>query len=305
MENLNIIICGVVKNCRLKLDNNIRLAIETGKLFNTYKIVIYENNSTDGTKEVLQNYKSNPYFKIISEDIDYDKIKSDSKIWTYTEITGSDAPCRIEQICNSRNKVIEEINSAEYERFNYVIWIDLDSNGWLPQGIINSFYQSDKWDIVYANGIDNNKNYYDLYAYRGQNQLFGPEIIGEVFWTNMRQLQFNNNMLLPVYSAFGGIGIFKKNIFKTYKYDCIVNDAVKYYYYNLLSNISLPDNIINCIKNIDYKFPSGYMDKNNSIFWKSNSGYKQPVVCEHVCLNLSLINNGYKIYINPKMIYFR
>jgi hypothetical protein len=123
----------------------------------------------------------------------------------------------------------------------------------------------------------------------------------------MNPIQFNSiETLYPVYSAFGGIGVFKKNIFKTYKYDCIVNDAVKNYYYYILNHIALNKSIIDYIKNKDTKFPSGYIDeKYPFIFWKANSGYKQPVVCEHVCLNLSLVNNGYKIFINPKMVYFR
>ena len=43
----------------------------------------------------------------------------------------------------------------------------------------------------------------------------------------------------------------------------------------------------------------------NNIVWKNNSGYDKPVVCEHVALNFSLIRDGYKLYINPKMIYYR
>ena len=63
-------------------------------------IIIYENNSTDKTKELLKEYNSDKYPKIciLSEDIPYEVIKQNSRIWTATFRTGSDHPCRIEQI---------------------------------------------------------------------------------------------------------------------------------------------------------------------------------------------------------------
>jgi hypothetical protein len=305
MNRTNAIICGVVKNCADKIDANMNLAIKTGEQFNAYKLVIYENNSTDKTKELLKKYKT---AKIISEDIDPETIRKTSQIWSYKEITGSDHPCRIEQIANARNRVIDEISKPEYDEFTHVVWIDLDSNGWSIEGIGNSFLQTTQWDVIYANGINPNRTYYDMYALRtlaNPDLCFGPEIVGEHFWKNLKtNLNFmNESALIPTCSAFGGIGIFKREIFKKYRYDCMVNPAVKTFYKNIVSNSRLNDKYNGLIKNPDTKFPNGYLEEN--IFWKSNSGYDKPVVCEHVCLNLELYNNGYKMFINPKMLYFR
>lgn len=78
--------------------------------------------------------------------------KKTSKIWAYTAVTGSDHPCRIEQICDARNKVPDVINKPDYDTYTYVIWIDFDSDGWEIQGILDSFAKKDEWDVVYANG---------------------------------------------------------------------------------------------------------------------------------------------------------
>ena len=51
-----IIVCGVVKNVEKYIQINIDNCIETGKLFEDYKIIIYENNSTDNTKNILSKY---------------------------------------------------------------------------------------------------------------------------------------------------------------------------------------------------------------------------------------------------------
>lgn len=125
---MNVIICGVVKNAGAQLKNNIDLAIQLGLKCDAYKIVIYENNSTDNvTKTILSTYIQYPHCKIIMEDIAPDVIKQESKIWAYTAVTGSDHPCRIEQIANARNKLIEEIKQEAYAEFNYVVMIDFDA----------------------------------------------------------------------------------------------------------------------------------------------------------------------------------
>ena len=269
--NYKVIICGVVKNVELVIDKNIKYAIETGNLFEKFKIVIYENNSTDNTKDLLHSYDNNKNIKIICENIDK---KQNNKIWTYTEVTGSDHPCRIEHICNARNKLLEEINKPEYDEYTHVIVIDFDSNGWDIKGILNSFMIEDKWDAIFANSSD-------YYALRIPIFPFGPEIIGEFFW-NLPNYRFTNE-LVPDYSAFNGIGIYKKDIFKKFKYDFVSNDDVKKFYRKYID-----DNIIT----------------DSTIFWKSNCGYKGIVLCEHVPLHFALYNNGYKLFINPNMIYY-
>lgn len=299
MSNNKVIICGVVKNVESRIDKNIKHALETGSRFEKFKLVIYENNSTDNTKERLNYYENNKNIKIICKNIKNIDKKENNKIWAYTEVTGSDHPCRIEHICNARNNLIDEINKPEYDEYTHVIVIDLDSNGWDIQGILGSFKFEKDWDAIFANS----HIYYDYYALRTDAFPFGPEITGEYFW-NLPNYKFTND-LVPVYSAFNGIGIYKKDIFKKFKYDFVVNDAVKQFYRKYLHDNTITDANKNIIQSNCNKFPYGNKDELSEIFWKSNSGYKGLVVCEHVPLNLALYNNGYKLFINPNMFYHR
>ena len=151
---MNIIICGVVKNAGPQLKNNIDLAIQLGQKCDTYKIIIYENNSTDNvTKSILSTYTQHPQCKIIMEDIAPNAIKKESKIWAYTAVTGSDHPCRIEQIANARNKLIEEIKQEAYAAFNYVVMIDFDAKFFLLDGILDSLelVKKNRKNVIYAN----------------------------------------------------------------------------------------------------------------------------------------------------------
>ena len=116
---------------------------------------------------------------------------------------------------------------------------------------------------------------------------------------------FIKDKLIPIYSAFNGIGIYKKHLLKLYNYDFCVNEQVKLFYRNYLKKNTISNDIINIINSKCNKFPNGYKDELTDIFWKSNSGYDKPVICEHVPLNFALHNSGYKLFINPKMIYNR
>jgi hypothetical protein len=260
-------------------------------------ILFLDTSLKNYANTLLNSYKN---IKIISENVKDCNKKENNKIWADTEITGSNHPCRIEHICNARNKLLEEINKSEYDEYTYVIVIDLDSNGWDIAGILDSFKRKSEWDAIFGNS----PNYYDYYALRMNSFPFGPEITGDSFW-NLPNYTFNRNDLISVYSAFNGIGIYKKHIFTKYKYDFIVNDDIKTFYRNYISNNYISDDIMNIITKKCNKFPYGYKDEMDTIFWKSNSGYDNTVVCEHVSLNVALFNDGYKLFINPKMLYFR
>ena len=296
---MNVIICGVVKNAAANLNNNIKLAMQLGSKCDKYKIVIYENNSTDTTKQILQTYKSNNNFEIISEDIEADTIKRDSKIWAYTAVTGSDHPCRIEQIANARNRLIEEIKRDTYLEYDYVVMIDFDAKFFLYDGIVNSLFlvKENRKRVIYANSID----YYDYYALRSPHSefnLFGPEVMGEFFWRKMNynRLQINPNSsdLVPVYSAFNGIGVYDKTVFKSYKYDALITPDIKTQYKRIAS--IHPDvyyNFKHIMQKECNKFNGG--ENSSEFYWKNNSGYDKPVVCEHVAFNFALLNAGYEI----------
>ena len=302
--NKNVIICGIVRNAGNLIANNINLALKTGEHFTSYKIIVYENNSTDNTKSELSKFSNNNNIKIISEDIiDIDK-RENNKIWAYTQVTGSNHPCRIELISNARNKLLQEIRKDEYNDYSHIIVIDFDSHGWEIEGIINSFQRTENWDALFASS----RQYYDFYALRSHHLLFGPEVTGQLFWSGFPTVNFKSKKLVPVYSAFNGIGIYKKELLMKFDYDFQINENVKKVYRGIFRNMkdSDPDpKILNSICSPCEKFPNYIKDELSDIVWKANSGYDSPVVCEHVCLHFALVLNGYKLFINPQMIYHR
>jgi hypothetical protein len=301
MLDYNVIICGIIKNGERVIEKNIDLAIKTGELFNKYKLVVYENNSTDNTKLVLNKFNDNSNIKIISEDLQDINLKKNNKIWAYTEITGSDHPCRIEHISNARNKLLNEIRKNDYIDFQYVIMIDFDSQGWSLSGITDSFDKVNKWDAIFGYS----QPYYDFYALKTKSFIFGPEILGCEYWKLLNTINNNNSELIPVFSAFNGIGIYKKIMLDNYSYNFEVDNSVKKFYRQFIKNNNIDSTILKKINSPCETSPYFENDEETQIVWKSNSGYDKPVVCEHICLNLQLCLNNFRLFINPKMLYYR
>jgi len=302
--NENVLLLGIIKNGENVIDKNIDYLIKTSDLFTKSKILIYENNSTDNTKNILSKYKNN--ISIFTDNFSDEYIKNNSKMWAYTKYTGSDHPVRIEWITYARNKLVHEIRKSEYDEYKYVIWFDVDSNGWDINGIYDSF-QHEGWDAIFANGINNNNEYYDYYALRMKNFEFGPEILGELWWNKVWNKEFvfkADNELVPIYSAFAGIGIYKKEIFDNIEYTCMITEDIYNFYKKLLQKCD--NNIRDVATKSCYKFGDGVYMFDNSIQLKKNSGCNYPMVCEHVGLHFTMINKGYsKLFINPKMVYNR
>ena len=57
------------------LINNIKLAYQLKDKCNKFKMIIYENNSTDNTKEILKSVSIDNNIKVIMENISEEDIK--------------------------------------------------------------------------------------------------------------------------------------------------------------------------------------------------------------------------------------
>ena len=184
------------------------------------------------------------------------------------------------------------------------------------------------WDAVFAYGVSNNqKKYWDWYAFRDNNEPIGSELLGNWWWYNPKNLNLNvNDSWYPVISAFGGCGIYKKDSIKGCRYSGIVNNElcinVKKIIDNNKNNFFLQKYFEekNKIKNLrsindsdkvfqNYTEPNDGIiinDFNHNIIWKMSSFvYAFPSVCEHVPFHAAMINKGNdKLFIVPNFIFY-
>ena len=127
-ENKKIIICGVCKDIEKAIPVTTASIDELKGRFEDYRIVIYENNSQDKTKELLKDWGAkDPKILIISEDVSPKKLRT---------MTKTHKCPRTELIARARNIVLDEIMESRYDDFPYVIMADLDMNPWDAEGIV-------------------------------------------------------------------------------------------------------------------------------------------------------------------------
>ncbi len=325
-----VIICGVCKDVEKAIPYSIKNLETLGALFDDYAIFIYENNSSDRTAELLKDWETkNKKITITSEIVD-DEILSE----TCFNKTIQNEFYRPERIARARNIVLAQAMNPELDSFQYVIWVDLDFEHPFPfQAIIDTFYSQIKWDAVFANGIDDKGNLYDTYALRDYSLPIGAELIGNQWWDMRGKLKLKldkKGTWYPVFSAFGGMGIYKRDALKGCKYSALVTKDLESFEKNLIfseewsnhreiqlyftelkkctSVVELP---ISPHKEMPYYsrdylgegFTLGEKEENGLIF-RMNSGVGQyPSICEHVPLHASMSLHGHKkLFVNPALV---
>ena len=316
-----VLICGICKNIEKAIPNTMQSATELGKQFSDYRVIIYENNSTDQTKQLFQTWaKKDPHVIFMSECLSKKELARQLKMKVSN---------RTEAIARARNKILDVIIQDKYEDYKYVIWADLDFlNPWDVKNIVNTILQPEhEWDAVLANGA------YDLFAFRDPEFPIGFELLGEKYWQNLDRIRARfsldpNGPWRKVYSAFGGLGIYKRQAIKGCRYSGVVtkdleraimawleiakqNENVCLWdeYQQLLSTVEVIDLVKECLSERKL-FPRelGIRLQNEhglgKIIWFScTRKCTLPWTCEHVPFHASMALRGHdKLFINPRLI---
>lgn len=292
-----IIICGVCQNVADSSLCTIRNIQKLGKNFKDYAVIIYENNSKDKTKKIFNHWAE----------------KNHKVVFIHETVPINSLPAsRTERIARARNIVIDLAKSQQYCDFEYLIMADLDfKTSWPIDEILATINNPRDWDCVTSNGMTSNSLYYDRYALRDNNFPFGAELLG-TYWYGVEmcsaEIKFSGETWIPVYSAFGGLAIYKTASIRNFSYSGIVTEALRQLYRQLFLSSSISKGQLNKylkIIGIDFEVP---LDNIPVVFQENISGehpanYNYITCCEHVTLHAAMYISGFdKIFINPKMI---
>jgi hypothetical protein len=200
MSESTAVICGLARDVERILPQTIARIESMGTLFADYRVVIYENDSQDQTKDLLTQWaQRNP--------------KADVTIEQRGDPINPNARClrRAERMANYRNTCLEAVRTR-YKDFTHVIVVDTDLEfGWSNEGVANTFGHDD-WDFVGANGLIlrrcgvsmNTFLQYDAWAFR-QDEQFTPLTTAEVNYMSWQR----GEPLVPVTCSFGGLGVYR------------------------------------------------------------------------------------------------
>ena len=275
------------------------------------QLFIYENNSTDNTKKLLEDWATvDKRVHVKCEVFSKEFLLEQGYARAYDNI-----PCRMESISTARNKLVEWMESfgMGVGEDDLTIFIDPDIptvfNVDCLASLCRSFPQGAH--AFFANGLSGNMKYYDAYAYRDTQHPFGAELLGEEIFdfkykSVIKQIPFDAQPI-PVLSAFGGLGIYKSICIRGLRYSATPTQDL--HTLNLRIMKENPDHIY--VKKVKEK-PTTHIQGasqgiylfDKELFYRNCSGYNFPVICEHVPFHASMIARGYdKLFVLPPLIY--
>lgn len=211
MKKYNVIFVGTVRSVEKYIKKALENIDNCGKKFNDYTVIIYENDSSDKTREILYENKKDNYHYIFEDNV------TESR--------------RTMRIANGRNKILDKIGEInKTQHYHYMVALDMDDindSGTFVDTIDSCFkYDPEQWDVLTGNQPT---NYYDLWALRKKGIIEGD------FWGEVNKIEdegkkkeytdtlfptvFEKNHLTEMDSAFGGIAIYKlKSINESCRY---------------------------------------------------------------------------------------
>jgi glycosyltransferase involved in cell wall biosynthesis len=289
-----ILICGVCRDVAPFFEKTIESIELLGQEFADYHVIIYENDSKDNTRELFSSWAAqHPKVTFISEKLSEQELSK----------------TRPERIAYARNRVLFCAKSEKYEEFKYMVMADLDfKHIWPVEEICKTIASQTPWDAVTANGLRPNGTYHDVYAFRDKKCPLGPELLGRFFWDDLdyNDCFHSNTPWVSVYSAFGGLGIYKMTSLKNSWYSGVVTRKLKKYYENILEEVPKEHPhlkkycFINRFNFFNQKIP--VLFRRNTP-WETPKNYPFVICCEHVPLHASMALEGFdKFYVNPNLI---
>ncbi|MDC8786921.1 glycosyltransferase [Roseateles koreensis] len=218
VKQQRMVFVGCARQCAANIGRSVAKLAQLGQAFSSYKIIIFENDSSDGTPAAIMALAEKFPIELISE-----------------PGLGAKLQERTARLAYARNRLLER---ALTEASDYICFADLDGpvGDEFPSeaGFLSNFQKSACWDAVMP---VNAGMYYDIWALRHpvlcptDFMTLGTELDAALgrplavhFAASYLQVDWRGMTgWLPVDSAFGGMAIYKASAFSNARYTGILD----------------------------------------------------------------------------------
>ena len=227
LKDTTIIICGIVRDASRGLQRNIPVIDALCREMKDFRIVIYENDSKDNTKEQLRTWHDSDPVRIHTIMADTDPTKT---IPSARAVKGNPffSHKRIDKMARLRNEYMEYVDEQGWTA-DYLMVVDMDVAQLYIGGILDSLRSEKEWDAVVANGYSTSpklrRRYHDTYAltlWEDRNQPQTEAKIKELAdrFGSLRR----GDEWVRIASGFGGLAIYRFEAVKGLRYSAMEND---------------------------------------------------------------------------------
>ncbi len=267
-----VLFLGTARDCGARIGASIKMAEKIGAMFEDCKFILYENDSADNTNKILTKWaKRRP------KNVRFLCGTGEEKNAPWVNFQHG-KPFRPEQISRARNIILEKAMASEFNAYKYVLVMDFDFVLEPDYKAIRACFDRDDWDGVFANGIAPDGRYWDWFALRDSQFPLGTETMGDAWYPLKRPHHFltPKDPWYPVYSAFGGFGIYRRAALAGCRYSALITPEIA------ALNASLGARQTALHQGIG----------------------PEPSLCEHVGLHAGMRFFGHgRLFINPAMIF--
>lgn len=221
---IRAVILGLARNVGHVLPTVTKHIAETGRMFADYRTLIFENDSRDDTVAVLQRWHAQDSARNWFSSQTMDRMD-----WT---VTRSGCQHRTQDMADYRNLCWERFEACrgDFEP-DVVLLFDLDIYGWSYEGLLHTLGHWEEFDGMFSNGLKTGLKagerhryfQYDSFAWRQDG--YGMLNDNHTHHTSVinRLVPARGTPLIPVYSAFGGLGVYPAAVYRKARYsgeDC-------------------------------------------------------------------------------------
>ena len=221
--NRSVIIGLLARDCKDSIVRNKPRIEKFCSFFEDYHIVVVENDSNDGTQEVLRDWAEENNRMVVDSFTDHSERRADS---------GYD---RISYMAWLRNRPLDDIRQLPAP--DVVVMMDVDLYDFDVEGLLDSICRApEDWGALTANGrmmLPNHrylKAQFDQYAYLANDEDLCDMNYG-MFTTRhlyRRGRELNEAVQMydyyPVHSAFGGVAVYRYEAIKDLTYQTLMID---------------------------------------------------------------------------------
>lgn len=222
-----VVVCGIVRDAERGLKANIPVVQSLCDCCKDWRVVVFENDSKDRTKELLAEWHGRAGERVhaICTDTDGSRTIPHAKDVKANRFFSRQ---RIEKMNRLRNQYLEYVEKQGWNP-DYLVVVDLDVAQLNLGGILSTFAHDREWDAVTSFGYSTSprlrRRYHDTYAltlWEDRNKPQTEEMTVRLADT-LGQVCSTDDWI-RVASAFGGLAIYKYASIKGLRYEVVSND---------------------------------------------------------------------------------